>query len=42
MIQVSNLKKSFGAVQALKGVSFTAADGQTYYLNGRKEIRDEE
>jgi sodium transport system ATP-binding protein len=34
MIEVNNLHKSFGAVQALKGVSFTAADGQITGLLG--------
>jgi len=34
MIQVSNLQKSFGTVQALKGVSFKAEDGQVTGLLG--------
>ena len=34
MISVSNLKKSFGAVQALKGVTFQAADGEVTGLLG--------
>jgi len=34
MIEVTNLHKSFGKVQALKGVSFTAADGQITGLLG--------
>ncbi len=34
MIEVNNLHKSFGAVRALKGVSFTAADGQITGLLG--------
>lgn len=34
MIQVNNLHKSFGDVKALKGVSFTAADGQITGLLG--------
>lgn len=34
MIEVNNLHKSFGAVRALRGVSFTAADGQITGLLG--------
>lgn len=34
MIQVSNLQKSFGTVQALKGVSFKAEDGRVTGLLG--------
>ncbi len=34
MIEVSNLKKSFGAVEAVKGVSFTAPDGRITGLLG--------
>jgi sodium transport system ATP-binding protein len=34
MIEVTNLVKSFGKVQALKGVSFSAADGQITGLLG--------
>src|SRR5512136_2652438 len=34
MIEVSNLKKSFGAVHALKGVSFLAADGEVTGMLG--------
>lgn len=34
MIQVTDLKKSFGDVQALKGVSFSAEDGQVTGLLG--------
>jgi sodium transport system ATP-binding protein len=34
MIQTQNLSKSFGAIQALKGVSFTAANGQITGLLG--------
>jgi sodium transport system ATP-binding protein len=34
MIQVTDLKKSFGTVEALKGVSFTAGDGQVTGLLG--------
>jgi sodium transport system ATP-binding protein len=34
MIEVSNIQKSFGSVKALKGVSFTASDGQITGLLG--------
>jgi sodium transport system ATP-binding protein len=34
LIQVSNLRKCFGPVEALKGVSFTAADGKVTGLLG--------
>ena len=34
MIEVSNLKKSFGAVEAVRGVSFSAADGRITGLLG--------
>ena len=34
MIEVSNVKKHFGHVQALGGVSFTARDGQITALLG--------
>lgn len=34
MIEVTNLVKSFGKVQALKGISFSAADGQITGLLG--------
>jgi sodium transport system ATP-binding protein len=34
MIEVQNVRKQFGAVQALGGVSFTARDGQITALLG--------
>ena len=34
MIQVTNLKKSFGDVHALKGVTFSAPDGEITGLLG--------
>jgi len=34
MIEVTNLMKTFGAVQAVRGVSFTAGDGRITGLLG--------
>ena len=34
MIQVTNLKKSFDAIDALKGISFNIPEGECYGLLG--------